>query len=163
MKSTYRRKAMFHWRASQVSPWTSKERTSGFNVCYYQTSRGTQSHIQLLCSYLSTLPLRSTACCNSLVELFAISLWTSLALFQPRRWSSSPVELNMLIQVWFCKMLRPGAAVDIPSLWRNSLRAVPLSEAAECQLAHNASQQAQLLHKNDIIPQHHLAHVVLPQ
>lgn len=32
-----------------------------------------------------------------------------------------------------------------------------------CQLAHNASQQAQLLHKNDIIFQHHLAHSALPQ
>lgn len=38
-----------------------------------------------------------------------------------------------------------------------------MSLGAACQLAHNASQQAQLLHKNDIISQHHLAHSALPQ
>ena len=103
------------------------------------------------------------------------TLWDELFLSSPleelHKFCNCPSLLMQLLYTFAVTDLRPtpceapgpGATDDLPSPWKKCWWAVPVSLGTECQLARGTSQQAQHLHNNDIIPQHHLAHFVLPQ
>lgn len=65
--------------------------------------------------------------------------------------NSNLIRLGCLLESGFFLVLM----VVFPSLCKRGLRPVPLSLGVQCQLAHKARPQAQLLHNNDIIPERH--------